>query len=95
MMSARVVGWIKRSILWIGATVLCLALIGVLLFAKFRQDLLAAHETFRIGEILAPVAVGKAIKSGEDMGTFSLDEPIVGLATQMSLDNISTRAISD
>ena len=91
MMSARVVGWIKRSVLWIGATLLCLALIGVLLFAKFRQDLLAARETIRIGEYLAPVAVGKAIKSGNDVGTFSLDEPIVGLATQMSLDNLSTR----
>jgi hypothetical protein len=91
MMSPRVVEWIKRAILWIGATLLCLALIAILVFAKFRKDLGAAHETFRIGEILAPVAVGKAIKSGEGVGTFSLDEPIVGLATQLSVDELSTR----
>ena len=90
-MNQRVVEWLKRALLWVGATLLCLVLIAILVFAKFSKDLGAAHETFRIGEILAPVAVGKAIKSGEDVGTFSLDEPIVGLATQLSVDELSTR----
>jgi hypothetical protein len=90
-MNQRVVKWMRRALLWVGATLLCLVLLAVLVFAKFSKDLGAAHETFRIGEILAPVAVGKAIKSGEDVGTFSLDEPIVGLATQLSVDELSTR----
>lgn len=84
-------GWLKRISIWFGSALLCLSLTALLLFIKFSRDLGAYHEKEKLGETLASVAIGKSIQSGEEEGTFSLDDPDVGLATKLMLDDLPTR----
>ncbi|MEI7575830.1 MAG: hypothetical protein WCK51_02975 [Armatimonadota bacterium] len=83
--------WLKVALKWFAGITLFGFASAVLIYIKFSQDLRAAHEKFRIFDVLAPVAVSKSISSGETEGSFSLDEPEVGLATKLATDELKTR----